>query len=124
VLVSSALDPAIIDFGSVRIGPACTDPVVLELSAIFHPASPWVGTDWPSPAAALHWFDQDTYLEGCPFPDFVGACRRWAASPGVAAGDREIASVLLAQALRQYRYDKTPKDVARALIQAAMTRLA
>jgi len=36
VLVGAMNAPLLIDFAEVRHGPAATDPVILELSAIFH----------------------------------------------------------------------------------------
>ncbi|MEX2100139.1 MAG: hypothetical protein WEB19_01880, partial [Acidimicrobiia bacterium] len=123
VLVGSGGVPLLIDFGEVRHGPAATDPVVLELSALFHPDAPEVLGDWPTADQARLWFDLESYTDGCPITAFVRACRRWASAQGVAAGDHEIAAVVYSFAMRQLKYEGTNKALALALIAAAAERL-
>lgn len=123
VLVGADGVPLLIDFGEVRHGPAATDPVTMELSALFHPNAPDVLGGWPTADQAKRWFDLDSYTDGCPITAFVRACRQWASAQGVAAGDREIAAVVYSFAMRQLKYEETNKDLALALIAAASERL-
>ncbi|MGK2957876.1 MAG: response regulator [Acidimicrobiales bacterium] len=123
VLVGPGAVPLIIDFGEVRKGPAATDPVVLELSVLFHPDAPDVLGGWPTAARAETWFDLDDYVLDCPVADFVRACRTWACHQGVAAGDREVAAAVYGFALRQLKYDETDKELALAIYRAAGARL-
>lgn len=123
VLVGAEGAPLLIDFGEVRYGPAATDPVVMELSALFHPDAPDILGDWPTADQARLWFDLESYADGCPIVAFVRACRQWASAQGVAAGDREVAAVVYGFAMRQLKYEQTNKEVALALVAGASERL-
>ncbi|WP_176341478.1 response regulator [Xanthomonas hortorum] len=114
VLLDSDGRPAVIDYAEAREGPASIDPVTLELSAMFHPDSPWIDNEWPKDKDAEDWGDLDKYLEDCPYPTFVRACRLWADS--LAIGKREIATSAYSYLLRQFKYDGTNKKRAAALI--------
>jgi CheY-like chemotaxis protein len=122
VLVSAACEPVLIDYGDVRHTTGCLDPLTLELSAIFHPAAASIRGDWPTLAQAAAWHDLDTYVEDCPFEEYVRACRAW--TEEVAASPQEIDAVLLSYCLRQLRYDAGPEDTAMALIGVGSERLA
>lgn len=108
VLVSPT-DVALIDYGDVGNGPASLDPVTLELSFLFHPDAPARAGAWPSPEQARRWGELDAYLEGCPFPDFVRECRKWAVR--VAAGKREVAVSAYSYLVRQLKYNDTDKGL-------------
>jgi CheY-like chemotaxis protein len=123
VLVNGEGRPLLIDFGRAGTGAASIDPVTLELSVAFHPALR-DRYGWPSPEAAGQFFDMGAYLEGCPIGSYIGACRSWLTAPGVSAGNREVAAVVLGYALRQLRYEGTSSELAEALIRAAVAELA
>ncbi|MDE0005579.1 MAG: hypothetical protein OXQ29_23050, partial [Rhodospirillaceae bacterium] len=112
--------PLIVDFASIRAGPACLDPVFLELSVIFHMDSPLRNQEWPTLEQAERWFDLDAYLYKCPAADFVEACRSWAvsASPSI-----DLASAVYIEAARQLKYDDTNHELAIAIATAAARRL-
>jgi len=121
VLVNSACEPVLIDYGDVRRTTGCLDPVTLELSAVFHPAARAARMDWPTEAQAAAWSDIDAYVENCPFEDYVRACREWTLA--VAAAPAEIDAVVLSYCLRQLHFKDCPKPIAAALIETACTRL-
>lgn len=111
VLVDASARPVLIDFGRTSNGPSLLDPVMLELSVLFHPDSPFRDDGWPTNAALANWNDLGSYLVGCPYPDFVRACREWASSVG--AGQRDLYATVNAICLRNLRYKDV--DSARAL---------
>ena len=110
---------ALIDYGDICEGPASLDPVTLELSLLFHPNAPDRAGAWPSAEQARRWGDLDAYLEGCPFPQFVGKCRDWALRTG--AGAREVAASAYGYLVRQLKYGDTDKDRAVALLVGVRT---
>lgn len=103
VLVSESGIPILIDYGDVAEGPRSLDPITLEFSLFFHPEGPLRTSEWPSRKQALVWSDIDAYLDGCPVPTFVRACRRWAEKSAV--GKREICSVAYSYLVRQLKYE-------------------
>ena len=113
VLVSNEM-VALIDYGDAGNGPASLDPVTLELSLLFHPDAPNNTGLWPSTEHTKLWGDLDTYLDVCPFPQFVRECRAWAIS--VAAGNREVAASAYSYLVRQLKYEDTNKVLALALL--------
>lgn len=115
VLVSAIGDAVIIDYGDVGDGPASLDPCTLELSVLFHPEGPLRDSEWPSTEAAHEWGNLDVYLTGCPIPEFIRACRKWALTSG--AGQREIAACAYAYLVRQLKYEDTDKELILALLQ-------
>lgn len=110
-----------IDFAEVGEGPAGLDPLTLELSFVFHLRGPARGSQWPSVEQAEQWWDLPSYLIGCPFPATVTACREWARA--AVASEREMASAVYSYALRQLRYDDTPRDLVLAFLRGARARL-
>ena len=121
VLVPDDGQPMIIDFAAVGSRPASVDPVTLELSMIFHPDAREVCGEWPSTEQAEHWDDLNSYVDGCPHPDYIRACRLWAFE--VAAGDREVFASLYAYSVRQLKFEDTPHAIALALVACARRRL-
>ena len=120
ILCNAAGNALVIDFGNVGIAPACLDPVLLELSALFHIDSPFRGGEWPTVAQAATWFDLDEYLRGCPIPAFIRGCREWAVETG---GLNGLAPVVYAEAVRQLKYDDTDHGLAIAVGNAAVKAL-
>lgn len=118
VLLNEASEPLFIDFGRVQHAPASTDPVTMELSLGFHPALREL-YDWPTPECALQFFNLAEYLVGSPVPDFVRVCREWSLQPGVGAGTRELAAVVLGYSIRQLMYPGTSKELACAYAMSA-----
>ena len=122
VLVGAGETPMVIDFGAVQAAPPSLDPITLELSLFFHPeARKALGSNWPSVEQAERWDDLAFYLENCPAPMFVTACREWAFD--VAAGDREVFAGLYAYAARQFQFDPDVHPVAAGLVSCALRRL-
>lgn len=112
ILVDDTLRPVLIDFGRTGEAPGVLDPVTLELSALFHPDSPLAADPWPSAHDLENWADLDRYLDDCPYPEFVAACRRWATAANV--GQRDLFATVSAFCLRNLQYGDVDKD--RALV--------
>jgi len=104
VLASFDGNPLLIDYGDVGVTAASWDPVTLELSLLFHPDAPLRESNWPTDNQAQQWGELDVYLENCPYPIFVRACREWAME--VAAGHREVAACAYSYLVRQTKYTK------------------
>jgi CheY-like chemotaxis protein len=117
VLVAADGRPVLIDFA--RTGPAFSalDPVTLELSILFHPDSPFRNAAWPRAGQALRWAFVDEYLDGCPVPLYVQACRAWAFQ--CAAEAREVYAHVAGFALRQLDFPDIPEDWAHELSRGA-----
>jgi CheY-like chemotaxis protein len=113
LLVRHDGEPIMIDFGDVGLNWSAIDPVTLELSLAFHPASPFGESGWPSTEAARDYLDLDSYLRACPVPAFVRRVREWALET---LGGDEVAlrGVIYAQALRQVKYGDTDLELARS----------
>ena len=121
VLVTPQGEPTLIDYGEVRRAPAALDPLTLELSLVFHPnMASNLGT-WPSEEQAKGWTDVDFYCDGCPFEEFVRACRTWACE--VAASDDEVAATAYAYSLRQAKYANPTLNVALAVAEGTLAHL-
>jgi CheY-like chemotaxis protein len=114
VLVSNDGVPILIDYGDVDEGPASIDPITLEFSLFFHPNGPLRNCEWPSIDIAKKWGIIDQYLVGCPCPEFILSCRKWATK--IAAGDREIAAVAYSYLIRQLKYPEVNRDRVEALL--------
>ena len=117
VLLTDAGVPAIIDYGDISEGPLCHDPITLEFSLLFHPASLVAHGEWPTIDAARDWFNLDDYVRGCPCEDYVRACRNWAINAAV--GRRDLAAVAYSYFLRQLKFEKTNKDLALAFLEGS-----
>jgi CheY-like chemotaxis protein len=114
VLVSATLLPMIIDFGEVGEGPSALDPVSLEMSLLFHPASSARTTSWPLGADLERWGQVDGYAANARSGEMIRTARQWAHH--VAAGDREVYVCAYAYLLRQLKYPDTDKDLALTLL--------
>ena len=117
VLCDGLGNAVVIDFGNVGRAPSCIDPIVLELSVLFHKDSPFQGHPWPTNDQSEAWFDLEDYLQGCPVPNFVKACREWAHEASRPAG---LTAVLYAEAVRQLKYKDTNHDRALGIARAAI----
>ena len=117
VLCDTSGNPAVIDFGNVGRAPSCIDPIVLELSVLFHKDSPFQGNSWPTNAQSEAWFDLEEYLPGCPVPNFIRKCREWANEAGRPA---DLSPVVYAEAVRQLKYEDTNHDRALGIARAAI----
>jgi CheY-like chemotaxis protein len=114
-------DVLMIDYFEANRDCVCLDSVTLELSLLFHSESLGIRGDWPGIELVEQWFDVESYLTGCPFPELVRSCRSWSERHATSA--KEIAAIVYSYAIRQLKYDDTDKDLARALILAAVARL-
>lgn len=118
VLVAHDGSPVMIDLRRVADGPACLDPVLMELSVVFLPEQPFFGHSWPSAEHARSWTHIEAYAESCPIPHFIGECRTWA---NEVAGSREaLLATVYADALRQLKYGDTRHDVAVGIASAVV----
>lgn len=117
VLCDGADRTIVIDFANVGLAPACIDPLILELSVLFHSDSPFQNDPWPTIAQAERWFNLNDYLAGCPVPSFIEKCREWASSMG---DESDLIPVVYGEALRQLKYPDTNHGLAVAIANAAM----
>lgn len=110
----------LIDFGETGVHPVSLDPVVLEMSLVFHRDRPQLNRDWPDVAGAASWSDLDGYCSGSPFARFVRECRSWAQE----SPSNEVGAAILTyvDAIRQLKYPDTQKAVAAAMAVAAGSR--
>jgi CheY-like chemotaxis protein len=113
ILVNKEHRPVLIDYGRTGLATSVLDPVTLELSALFHPDSSMREESWPSIEALESWDDLDTYLDGCPYPDFIQACRTWSLNASV--GRRDLYATVAAFCLRNLQYDDVDKAKALTL---------
>lgn len=121
VLVRDATEPLMIDYGEVGEGCACLDPLVLELSVIFHPACQRMRNGWPTVEQAANWFSLDAFTASCPMPDYIRACRTWAVA--CQTSDKGLAATLYGYAVRQLKYPNTDHDIAVALAKCAYEKI-
>jgi len=121
VLVTPQGEPTLIDYGEVRRAPAALDPLTLELSLIFHPNMAANLGAWPSEEQAGQWMDLDSYCTGCPFENFVRACRSWAYD--VAETVDEVAATAYAYSIRQAKYGNPTLNLALAVAEGTLTHL-
>ena len=117
VLCNASGEAVVIDFGNVGPAPTCIDPIILELSILFHRDSPFRSDSWPTNKQAEAWFDLDEYLLGCPVPGFIRKCREWANERG---GPTDLPPVVYTEAVRQLKYEDTNRERALGIARAAM----
>ena len=108
----------VIDFGEVRRAAASLDPVVLELSLLFHARGREISGDWPSETEATSWHDLDEYVRRSPYAALVRTCRAWARE--VTDGDRAIFANAYGHAVKQLKYPDVDPGMARAIIAASI----
>jgi len=119
VLVRSDGEPILIDFGDVDLHWGAFDPVTLEVSLAFHPASPMRKSEWPSQHAAENYLDLDSYLADCPVPSFVRKVRQWAME--CLGGDEQaLRAVMYALATRQLKYADTDHALANSFARGSL----
>ena len=117
VLCNEPGTPVVIDFGNVGPAPTCIDPILLELSVVFHSDSPFRTNAWPTNEQAEAWFNLGQYLHGCPVPEFIKKCREWA---NETAGPNDLPKVVYVEAVRQLKYGDTNHDLALGIARAAI----
>ena len=117
VLCNGSEGAVVIDFANVGSAPACIDPIILELSVLFHSDSPFRRHTWPTNDQAGAWFNIEEYLTGCPVPGFIKRCREWASQAG---NPSDLAPVVYVEALRQLKYEDTNHQLALGIAKAAM----
>lgn len=120
VLFDERQQPMLIDYPDTGENYASLDPVVLELSTIFHKDAKRYD-DWPSISQAELWTDLDAFVETSPIEAYLRACREWAIE--VAASPQEVWAVAYAYTVRQLKYDDTNKALARAIIRSCIDAL-
>lgn len=117
ILVDQDDRPILIDFARTTKRVAAYDAVTLEFSLLFHPELVAALDGWPTVEQARQWDDTDSYLEGCPVPNFVHRARDWGHS--VSLGDREYNASVFSYALRQFKFDGN-HDLAQAVASRAV----
>ena len=117
VLCNDSGGAVVIDFGNVGCAPSCSDPILLELSVLFHKDSPFRCISWPTNEQTDAWFNLDEYLLGCPFPKFIRKCREWAIEIG---GPADLPPVVYAEAVRQLKYQDTNHERASRIARSAI----
>jgi len=117
VLVQDGDTPLLIDYGQVEEAPACLDPLVLELSLLFHPGCKHVRGTWPTSAQSLTWKNLDAYLTGTPLAPFVRGCREWAFA--VEPLDKAVYATAYSYAVRQLKFPGVDHALAVAVAKAA-----
>ena len=118
VLCDDSRGAVVIDFGNVGPAPTCLDPILLELSVLFHSDSPFRSGSWPTIEQTETWFSLEEYLPGCPVPEFIRKCREWAIET---AGPNDLPPVVYTEALRQLKYEDTNHARAVGIARAAMS---
>lgn len=118
VLVSDEPRPVLIDYGDVRVAPASLDPVVLELSLLFHPVNILGQEERPDGGWVENWRDVERFAGGTRYRPFILACRELASRAG--AGPREVCATAYAYSMRQLKYLDTNKVLAASIIRSAI----
>jgi CheY-like chemotaxis protein len=121
VLIKGADEPLIIDYSEIRQAPASLDPIVLEMSLVFHPAFAEIRNGWPTVDQAKRWYDLEIFAANCPLHGFLRACRKWAHD--AEAGDKGVLATAYGYAVRQFNYVDTNHEIAAAIAFAANERL-
>jgi len=116
-LVNANGSAVLIDYGDVGDGSRALDPVALEFSLLFHPKGPLLESEWPTEEQAVNWPEIETYLVGCPYPEFVRSVREWAIRAAV--GRREHAAAAYSYLIRQLKYDTTDGVRAKQMLDGA-----
>lgn len=114
VLVDSRSEPVVIDYADVGQSNPALDPVTLELSAVFHPDAQAARAGWPDEDTISSFLDLNAYLPGCPYPNYVRACRSWAEQARASEGEWHAS--VWAYAARQLKYRNPTDRIARALM--------
>jgi CheY-like chemotaxis protein len=117
VLVTLDQRVILIDYGRTGPSTAAFDPVSLELSFYYHRDAAAIRDDWLKSLNPTLWADEEGYCVGAA-GQIVAACRRWAR--GAAAGRREILACAFAVSARALRYPDVDKELACAVIEAAI----
>jgi hypothetical protein len=121
VLLDVSANPILIDFGDVGLGPACLDPITLDLSAVFHPDAVRLGLSGKILPRLAAWPDPDAFEAGHPFPAFAKACREWAYD--VAGNDLTVLAVAYGYVVRQLRFATVASEATEALLNAIVDRI-
>lgn len=123
ILIDSEGTPLLIDFAEAGPALAALDPVVLELSLLFHPAAADLREEWPMPDSYESWVDLDAFLEGSPaaLNEFVRSCREWAYS--VARSDMEVIAAAYCYVVRQLKYPDTDKRAVAGLLRGLVAQV-
>ncbi|MDN3276890.1 hypothetical protein QWJ07_21685 [Frankia sp. RB7] len=119
VLVNSAGQSMMLDYGAIGEYPSAFDAVTLELCVYFHPnVRDILLLDRSS--VDIDWFDLELFCARTMVPEFTQATRAWAHAEGF--GEREILACCYIYALRQLQFDGTDKVLALALAEGIVNR--
>jgi hypothetical protein len=124
VMVRPDDQPTLIDFAEAGFGPACLDPITLELSLVIHPDGRSLCDGWPTLDAARVWDNCDSYIKSAPtkeLGELVKFCREWAVS--AANGYNPVLAVTYSLALKSLKYPDTPHEKLMAIAESAIGRL-
>lgn len=112
ILVDQSGRPLLIDFGDVSIAPTVMDPVILELSLLFHDKGPARDPEFGRGINWSAWPDLAACYGSNPLASFAGACRAWALE---LANSGSVMAFGYAQSMRQFKYSDVPHDMAHAI---------
>lgn len=101
-------NPLLIDFQRSGDSVCCLDPIVLELSVLFHEQSPLRNGPWPSRAQCERWSDVDEFILDSPLREFVYKTRNWGIE--VARSTEVFYATAYCHVLRQLKYPDTDKE--------------
>jgi CheY-like chemotaxis protein len=121
VLVNNRSHPILIDFGDIGEGASCFDPVMLELSAIFHPDSVDLNIASNLHGSLALWPDRQAYSQGHPYPEFHAACREWAYDSS--GGDFAVLVATYCQILRQLRFQSVDPHLILIALHSILERI-
>lgn len=118
ILVVDGTRPLLVDFAYTDVAPAVVDPVTLEMSFLFHPASPLVRD---GRAVRYENWAEGNYLPDTRHESVVQRCRAWA---GEGRDKREFLAMSYAHALRHLKHvDTVAPDQALAVARSAARSL-
>ena len=121
VLVSESNDPVVIDYGDIGEYCCSLDPIVLLMSAYFHPDAR--GSFEQTSEIAANWFadNQQDLLSKVARPTSTKFLLDWASENSFSG--REIVAVTYAYCVRQMQYEGTNNEFAKAIIAEAIETL-
>lgn len=118
ILVDDEGHVMIIDFGDVDRCALGIDPLILEMSLLFHPDRPG-NRNVPTNEDGLRWTDLEYFCSKSPFPQFARTCRQWMMS---LTDELSICVLGYVHALRQLKYRDTNKGLALAIATSCRNR--
>lgn len=121
ILVDKLGRPILIDFGSSGYSACCLDPIVLELSILFHEQSPFRGGSWPSPEQCEVWDQVEDFVIDSQLREVLLKTRSWGIE--VSNSPQAFYATAYCQVMRQLKYQDTDKARTLSIARACVRRL-